>query len=207
VATVRPGAHGTALVVVIGLAASAAALAVAPVLMPDSYSWLSMTTSESAAQGVDGAWLARLGFLLFGLSVSLLAAIRHREWGPAGTGLHAGFGLFMVAAAGFSTRPWQPGAAYDRTEDTLHSVAATAMGFAFGIGVAAAALRARGTRRARRWPLDAVAVLASVLLPLAMSALPPATGALQRAMFAVAYAWYATEAVRKPAGTAPGRFR
>jgi hypothetical protein len=70
--------------VIAALAASAVALALAPLLMPPSYSWLSMTTSESAAQGVGGAWLARLGFVLFGLSGWLLVVVvRHREWGPA----------------------------------------------------------------------------------------------------------------------------
>jgi hypothetical protein len=177
--------------VVVGLGASAVALALAPALMPDGYSWLSMTTSESAAQGVDGAWLPRLGFVLFGLSVLLLVTVRQTGWGPAATALHAGFGLLMLATAGFSTRSWQPGAVYDRTEDSLHSVAATAMGFAFAVGVVAAALRLRR----RRW-LDVAAVLASVLLPLAMTAQPAAAGVLQRAMFAVAYTWYATEAVR-----------
>jgi hypothetical protein len=181
-------------VVIAGLAASAVALALAPLLMPPSYSWLSMTTSESAAQGVGGAWLARLGFILFGLSGWLLAVVRHREWGPAATALHACFGAFMLAAAGFSARPWQPDAAFDMTEDTLHSIAATALGFAFALGVVATAVRAGRTGRQRRWWLDATAVAASVLVPLAMTALPAVTGVLQRTMFLVAYAWYAAEA-------------
>jgi hypothetical protein len=51
------------------LTVSALALAVAPMLMPESYSWVVHTTSESAAQGVNGAWLARLGFVAFGFAV------------------------------------------------------------------------------------------------------------------------------------------
>jgi hypothetical protein len=86
--------------VVVGLGASVVALALAPALMPDGYSWLSMTTSESAAQGAYGAWLARLGFVLFGLSVLLLASVRRAGWGPTATALHAAFGLLMLAAAG-----------------------------------------------------------------------------------------------------------
>ncbi len=45
------------------LVVSAVALAVAPVLMPAGYDWVAHTTSESAAQGVAGAWVARLGFV------------------------------------------------------------------------------------------------------------------------------------------------
>lgn len=182
--------------VVVGLGASAVALATAPALMPEGYSWLSRTTSESAAQGVDGAWLARLGFVGFGLSVLLLARLRRIDWGPAATALHAGFGLLMLATAGFSTRSWQPGRAYDPTEDLLHSMAATALGFAFALGIVATTLHASKPQRRRRWPVDAIAVLASVVLPLAMSGFPDLAGALQRLMFAVAYAWYATEAAR-----------
>lgn len=180
----------------IGLGASALALALAPLLMPDSYSWLSHTTSESAAQGVDGAWLARAGLLWFGLSVLLLATACRAAWGVAGTWLHVGFGVFMVAASVFSTRSWQPGVAYDPVEDALHSVAATAMGFAFAVGVVAVLLAAAPAQRWRRWPFDLFAVAASVLLPLGMVALAGASGALQRVMFAVAYAWYASEAIR-----------
>jgi hypothetical protein len=187
----RPDAR----LILAGLAASAVALAVAPALLPETYSWVSMTTSESAAQGVPGAWLARLGFVLFGGSVVLLAALRGRSWGRAATILHACFGAFMVAAAVFSTRPWD-GAPYNATEDALHSVAATAMGFAFALGVLATLGQAwrRGDRS--RWWLDAVAVAASVLLPLGMTLWPEADGILQRIMFAVAYAWYAVQTAR-----------
>lgn len=43
-----------------GLAASLVALALAPLLMPASYDWRANTISESGAQGIEGAWLARL---------------------------------------------------------------------------------------------------------------------------------------------------
>jgi hypothetical protein len=55
-----------AVVVLAGLAASAAVTALAPAFMPDDYSWISRT------------------FLLCGLSVLLLADVRRRPWGPWG---------------------------------------------------------------------------------------------------------------------------
>lgn len=184
------------------LAASAAALAAAPAMMPASYSWVAHTTSESAAQGVDGAWVARLGLALFGLAVCWLAAGARRRWGPGQAALHAAFGVLMLAAAAFSARAWWPGAPFDATEDLLHSIAATAMGFAFALGVAAGALRrvrAGAAVRAR----DLVAVAASVAIPLGMAALPAAAGVLQRGMFVVAYAWYAAEVPAAPVGARP----
>lgn len=174
------------------LAVSVFALAVAPAVMPPSYEWLSHTTSESAAQGVPGAWVARLGFVGFGAGVVLLAGGAVAGWGKVGALLHATFGIAMVATAAFSVRPWDPALPFDRVEDLLHSVAATGMGFAFAFGVFAVALRR--PRGARRWH-DVVAIVASVVLPLAMVAVPELAGLLQRGMFVVAYAWYGGAAV------------
>lgn len=75
----------------------------------------------------------------------------------------------------------------------MHSVAATVMGFAFALGVAAACWWPR--RRVNFRVLDVVAIAASVVIPLTMAAATEYTGALQRAMFAVAYLWYAREAI------------
>lgn len=191
--------------VLTGLVGSALMLALAPLGLPAGYSWLSHTTSQSAAQGVSGAWVARVGFVLFGVSVLVLTVARRRAWGPAAVP-HGIFGLCMVAVAVFSSQSWAPEAAYDRSEDLLHSVAATALGFAFALGVVATLLREQPPGRRRRWPRDAVAVLASVAVPLAMTALPDFDGALQRLIFLVAYGWYGTEAVngvRRAEGRAP----
>jgi hypothetical protein len=200
-----PPASGTAptptgvpvLAVLLGLGASAVALGLAPALMPDDYSWVANTTSESAAQGLDGAWLGRLGLWLFGLSVLLAASVLASSWGAVATSLHTAFAVLLTASAVFSTRSWRAGAAFDRTEDVLHSVAATAMGFAFALGVVAALIGLGGQRPWRR-AAGIVAVAASVVLPLGMVLWPDAAGVLQRAMFAVAYLWYAVEVTRGP---------
>jgi hypothetical protein len=184
------------------LAASAAALAVAPTLMPTSYSWVAHTTSESAAQGVPGAWLARLGFVTFGFAVLAIAGFARHLWGPLAARLHGVFGMLMVAAASFSARSWEPGVPFDAVEDVLHSVAATAMGFAFAFGVVAVAWRVWRAGGGLRW-LDITAVTASVVLPLAMVGWEQFAGALQRAIFIVAYVWYAIEALRAQRAPAP----
>jgi hypothetical protein len=176
------------------LGGSALALALAPLLMPDSYSWVSHTTSESAAQGVSGAWLARLGFLVFGLAVLWLAAFAGARWGRWDRLFHGMFGVLMAATAAFSHRPFEPGIMFDRTEDLLHSVTATAMGFAFAIGVVAVMVSRPG-RLTSRHALDAAALVASVVIPLSMVAWSRNAGLLQRSMFLVAYLWYGTEAL------------
>lgn len=177
------------------LGASALALALAPTLMPTSYSWLSQTTSESAAQSLQGAWMARLGFLLFGLAVFWLSATTETRWGRWGSKFNGAFGVLMVAAAVFSHRPFATGVPFDPIEDLLHSLAATLMGFAFALGVVAVSLR-RADPRPRSRALDVLAVIASVVIPLAMTMSDGYAGLLQRVMFLVAYIWYANESLR-----------
>ena len=174
-----------------------AALAVAPAFMPAGYDWVRNTTSESAAQGLAGAWVARLGFVAFGLAVLWLAAGAARSWGRGVVWMHTAFGVCMVGTAAFSHMPWWEGAAFDPVEDLLHSVTATAMGFAFVFGVllrlaqrwfGAAALGRRGV------VLDVVAVAAASVIPLIMVFQADVAGLVQRLMFAVAYVWYAAAA-------------
>jgi hypothetical protein len=194
-------------VVILGcLVLSALALGLAPLLMPESYSWLSHTTSESAAQGVEGAWLARLGFLSFGLGVIWLASPVRGHWDRLGSAFHRSFGLLMVATAVFSHRPFEAGSTFDRTEDLLHSVAATAMGFAFAFGVAVVLFKRREWTTSG-WFLDAVAVAASVLIPLSMFAWGESAGLLQRVMFAVAYIWYGRETLKSLRAPAEAPYR
>lgn len=119
------------------LLASALSSALAPLVLADSYDWVRHTTSEAGGQGVEGAWLARGGFVLFGLAVLHVVGLNRERWHAMAGFCHRFFAVAMIAVAAFSLRSWEDGAAYDRIEDLLHSVAATAMGFAFAFGVAA----------------------------------------------------------------------
>jgi hypothetical protein len=173
---------------------SAASLLIAPLLMPESYHWVKHTTSESAAQGVQGAWLARMGFLLLGLAVIWLAVILKPVWPRSAVWMHVSFGVFMLATAAFSTRAWMDGVAYDPVEDALHSFTATAMGFAFAFGVLARLLRRKPDDRWGR-VLDVVALAASIGIPLIMVYQADIGGLVQRFMFLIAYVWYGREAI------------
>lgn len=173
---------------------SMVALGTAPRLMPSGYSWLRHTTSESAAQGVPGAWLARLGFLSLGFAVLWMSVHLRGAWPPPVRWMFAAFGVLMVSTAAFSIRPWWPEAAFDPVEDALHSVTATALGFAFAFGAALRFLHRGGDATGR--VLDILAVSAAIAIPLAMTAFPEWDGMLQRGMFAIAYLWFALELVR-----------
>ena len=163
--------------------------------MPGSYSWIRHTTSESAAQGVECAWLARLGFIAFGLGVLWLTATLRAVWGRIAIFLHAAFGVFMVATTAFSSRSWDTSLPFDRIEDVLHSIASNGVGLSFTCGVILIFLQ---RSRAQRWrrAFDCVAFAAATLIPLSMAIWGEIDGVLQRSMFAIAYAWYSGEAVR-----------
>jgi hypothetical protein len=174
---------------------SAVTLLAAPTLMPAGYGWLTHTTSESAAQALEGAWLARLGFILFGLAVIWLASFKSGVWARTAVWCHLVFGVCMVGTAAFSHQPWLDGIPFDPIEDFLHSLTATVMGFAFAFGVVARLLQREGEDRVGRL-LDVTAVAAATFLPLLMATQPAIIGLLQRTMFAVAYIWYGREASR-----------
>ncbi len=175
-----------------GLAATA--LAIAPIWLPPDYSPIRQSVSDAAAQSLPNAWISRLGFLTFGQAVLWLAAAFQHRWARIAWWPHALFGVFMMAAATFSARPWLPQVATDEFEAGLHTFAVTAWGIAFALGTAA--------RGAQRWrereagsAFDFGAAVVSVLLPLAALALPERLGILQRALLLLAFAWYAREAV------------
>ncbi|WP_369685115.1 DUF998 domain-containing protein [Haladaptatus sp. YSMS36] len=160
--------------------------------MPEGYSWVSHTTSEAAAQGVSAAWVARLGFLLFGLGVLWLTAERRVAWNRLPTVFHSGFGAFMVATAVFSTRSWDAAVAYNPVEDAFHSATATLLGFCFAFGVLTLVRRRQKDKLDVRW-FDLFALSSTVVLPAMMTLLAQFAGVFQRIMFLVAYVWYLRE--------------
>jgi hypothetical protein len=171
------------------------ALAMAPLLMPDSYSVVRHSVSESAAQGVDGAWLARLGFVLFGFAVVSLAVGNGTSWDGTGRLAHAGFGVSMIAAAVFSHGPWD-GSTFDEFEDLLHSTASFGVGLFFTVGLVLVAFRRTDPPGWLR-VVDAVALVAALVIPLVMANVS-ASGLVQRIMFIVAFLWYGLETMRAP---------
>lgn len=171
------------------------ALALAPLLMPDSYSVVMHSVSESAAQGVDGAWLARLGFVLFGFAVLSLALGHGSRWDGSGRLAHAGFGVSMIAAATFSHGPWD-GSTFDRFEDLLHSTASFGVGLFFTVGLVLVAVRRTHPPGWLR-VVDGVALVAALVIPLVMANVS-ASGLVQRVMFIVAFLWYGQETMRVP---------
>lgn len=175
------------------LTVSLAVLAIAPLLMPPGYSVLIHSVSESAAQGLEDGWVARLGFVAFGVAVLALVARAPAYWGRWARLAHSGFAVSMIAAAIFSHAPWD-GSASDPTEDMLHSAASFGVGLSFTVGVLLVTLRrVRGISGRRVF--DWMAIAAGIVIPLAMANVGQA-GLVQRLMFLIAFVWYGLETAR-----------
>lgn len=184
----------TSSAVVTLLIASAGCVAAAPLLMPASYSIVKHSVSESAAQTVEGAWLARAGLLLLGFAVLVLAARGGHRWGLWGRVAHRGYGVAIIASAAFAHMPWET-VRYDEFEDLLHSIASFAVGFAFVGGVITVSVR-RGEAWSGARVFDVFVVAAGLIIPMVMFNVTGIAGLVQRLMFALAYVWYGIEAVR-----------
>jgi len=183
---------GFAICILLLFVLSALALAIAPTWMPEGYSWFAHTISESAAQSLESAWLARLGFLFFGLAVIWLAIASKPRWGQAIVWMHLAFGVLMLATAAFSHKPWLEGVPFDSIEDAIHSFTATTLGFAFSFGVLLRLLQQWG--QVQSWKIvNPLALCASTLIPVLMLFQPDIAGLVQRLMFLVAYIWYGKE--------------
>jgi hypothetical protein len=191
----RRAEAGLVLLLLVG---SVVSVLFAPLLMPASYSIVEHSISESAAQGVEGAWLARLGFMMFGLAVLLLASIAGDRWGIWGRIAHRVWGVSMIGAAVFSHMPWLD-TPYDAFEDTLHSIASFAVGMSFIVGVLLVTFR-RGPGAGPVRAFDWIAIGIALVVPLVMFNLTDVAGVVQRVMFAVAYTWYGLEGLRLARG-------
>ncbi len=162
--------------------------------MPEPYSWRTHSISESAAQGLLNAWIARFSFLCFGGAVLILSLLKREVWARSTYWMHLAFAVAMLSTAAFSHKPWISGVPVDEFEDFLHSVTASGMGFAFCFGLVARFLQRERNELAAR-TLDAIAVVvATTMSPLA-ALFQNNGGLIQRVMFAVAYVWYASEAL------------
>jgi hypothetical protein len=179
-------------VILMLLAFSIASLLFAPLLMPESYNWIVHTTSESGAQGIEGAWLARAGFVLYGLAVLLLSVYSRKRWPSVAVLLHVMFGIGMIGNAIFSSKPWEATLPFDLMEDTLHSLMSGLVGTAFSVGVVVMYFQ-RGPADKLSKLFDVFAVLVSVAVTVAMMGQLGIDGLIQRLMFLVSYLWYAKE--------------
>ncbi len=175
------------------LVASALLLAIVPAFLGAEYDWLTHTTSESAAQNTERAWIARTAFALYAVAILMLSFSSP----PPSRLRYLPFAVSMMLVAIWSHRPYLDGRTFDPVEDSLHSAAATLVGLSFVVAVISSLLA--GKRRPRpAVAFDAAAVVASAVIPLIMANAEPIRGLAQRIMFLMSYVWFIVEVQINP---------
>jgi hypothetical protein len=162
--------------------------------MPAGYSVIEHSISESAGQGIQGAWLARSAFLFVGFAVLLLAGVAGDLWGRGGQAAMRVYAVATIAAGTFAHGPWEE-VPYDRFEGYLHTVAAFLAGAGFALGVLVIGSRRPPGPDWRRG-LDVLALIAVAVLPVTMLLFDEYTGIQQRFLALVGFAWLFAETVR-----------
>lgn len=175
------------------LVTSALLLAIAPAFLGADYHWLTHTTSESAAQNTERAWIARTAFALYGVAILMLSFSSP----PPSRSRYLPFAASMILVAIWSHRPYLEGRTFDSVEDSLHSVAATLVGISFVVAVISSLLADKGRPRTVV-AFDVAAVVASAVIPLVMANSDPIRGLAQRIMFLMSYVWFFVEVQVNP---------
>jgi hypothetical membrane protein len=110
---------------------------IAQIIVPDSYDWVQHSISQYAAQNYEYQWIMQLGFLGFGVLLSIGVftnwAKNRKYWYREVPVLV--YALSIAVSALFSTDPFIEGVSYSEQEAQLHSFFATLAGFSFSITV------------------------------------------------------------------------
>lgn len=164
---------------------SVSMLALAPLVIPDTYSPIEHTISESGGQGVPGAWMARSGVVLAACAVMIMASQAGPIWSRTAKRWIWVYSVALVMLAVFPESPWH-GGSHQATVATMHSVAGVVAAISFIMAVVAVSQSSRRRLPARIY--DGLLVSAVILIPQLML-LWPVDGILQRGMVALGYGW------------------
>ena len=173
-------------------AIAAVGVLVAPVFMHDGYSVLSNSISESAAQNVPTAWIARAALFASGIGVLGAVALKASTWSRATNISFTAFATLWIISSFFSTKSWVSGTPFNAVENAIHSYAASAMAIVV-LGALVLTFTKHSASRIDRL-LALTLASAATFLPLASLLVPEFGGMFQRLMFFYTYFWFARHA-------------
>lgn len=173
---------------------SALIIAFWPTTLPDSYSLVEHTISESGGQGVDGAWVLHLGVMIVGAAVALIWLLGQGIWSRGASFSMAGYVAAVVLAAVIVDEPWFD-AVHDTTEAFLHTAAVVISGVAFCLGVL---LIGHGRNPGSAWSRrhDFLVILVIAITPILMIVAEPYDGLIQRTAVVFGFSWLYAESLR-----------
>ena len=105
---------------------------VAHIFSTSNYDWTKNTISDLGAQGFDRKLIMQIGFLAFGLTLSVGIFLN-------GLSLRTSpiliYGLCIAMTGIFCTKPFFNSNTYSATQSTLHSIFAQIAGVTFSVGI------------------------------------------------------------------------
>jgi len=159
----------------------------AHIFVPEPYNWMHNTISELASQGYRNKWIMQVGFIGFGilLSIGVFQNIRVEENYRFRQILLVIYAVGILLAGIFCTRPFVDGIPYSEVEARLHSIFASIAGFA----LSAAMLLYFLTDHSRRRILHAISLVLVLGLSISFGLASSYAGIVQRILYLVGFIW------------------
>ena len=159
------------------------AIAVAHMSSSQAYDWTKNTISDLGAQGYAMKPIMQIGFLGFGLLMSIGLVLNGLNWRNAPILLYA----VCVGMTGiFCTKPFVAAVDHSATEAMLHSVFAQLAGVAFTIGILVQLVSAE--RMSEKWGHLTFLVLV-IGFSAAFGLVNTYQGVVQRLLYLVSFIW------------------
>jgi hypothetical membrane protein len=105
---------------------------VAHIFSTDNYEWTKNTVSDLGAQGYDRKLIMQIGFLAFGLTLSVGIFLNGLSWRTSPIFI---YGICVALTGIFCTKPFVDTDTYSTTQSTLHSTFAQIAGVTFSMGI------------------------------------------------------------------------
>ena len=108
------------------------AIVVAHIFSANNYDWTKNTISDLGSQGYDRKLVMQIGFLAFGLTMTIGILLSGLTWRTTPILI---YGLCVGLTGIFCTKPFFQTDTYSVTQATLHSVLAQIAGLTFTLGI------------------------------------------------------------------------
>ncbi|MEY3445205.1 MAG: hypothetical protein RLZZ519_3486 [Bacteroidota bacterium] len=158
-------------------------IVVAHIFSTDGYDWTQNTISELGAQGYRRKLILQVGFLAFGITLTLGILINGLSWRATPILI---YGLCVALTGVFCTKPFIEIASYSGAESTIHSALAQVAGFAFSMGILTQLFFTPETNL--KWIHLAFFVLV-IGLSATFGLLDHSQGIVQRLLYAASFVW------------------
>jgi hypothetical membrane protein len=157
---------------------------IAHLFSADQYDWKKNTISDLGAQGYDRKLIMQVGFLAFGLSLSIGILLNDLTWRTSPILVYA----FSVALTGiFCTKPFTDmSPSYSTLQANLHSIFAQIAGIAFSIGILMQILY---ENNAKTKMIHGLFILLVVLFSVLFKSFSEIGGIFQRLLYTTSFIW------------------